>query len=103
MKRYCLIIDHESCWGCKTCEVACKQENRAPDGIKLITVREDGPKVVEGRLDFSFRVDVCRHCDEPACVGRLPRRGDFQAGGRHRGPGRGEVHRLWALPGGLPL
>ncbi|MCK5721978.1 MAG: 4Fe-4S binding protein, partial [Gammaproteobacteria bacterium] len=27
MKAYSLIIDHESCWGCKTCEVACKQEN----------------------------------------------------------------------------
>ena len=72
MNNYSLIIDQESCWGCKTCEVACKQENRAPDGIKLISVREDGPKVVEGRLDFSFRVDVCRHCDEPACVAACP-------------------------------
>ncbi len=72
MNSYSLIIDHESCWGCKTCEVACKQENRAPDGTKLITVLEDGPKVVDGRLDFSFRVNVCRHCDEPACVAACP-------------------------------
>ena len=31
------------CWGCRTCEVACKQENKAADGVKLISVTEDGP------------------------------------------------------------
>ena len=67
-----LTIDHESCWGCKTCEVACKQENRAPDGIKLISVTEDGPKVVDGKLDFVFRVSVCRHCAEPPCMAVCP-------------------------------
>ena len=41
MKTYALEIDHEACWGCKTCEVACKQENRAVDGVKLISVSEE--------------------------------------------------------------
>jgi len=68
MKIYTLEIDHEACWGCKTCEVACKQENRAADGIKLISVLEDGPRMIEGKLDFVFRVNLCRHCDEPPCV-----------------------------------
>jgi len=72
MKAYALIIDHESCWGCKTCEVACKQENLAPTGIKLISVWEEGPKIVEGKPDFVFRVNVCRHCDEPECVEACP-------------------------------
>jgi tetrathionate reductase subunit B len=72
IKEYKLIIDHESCWGCKTCEVACKQENRAPDGIKLISVYEEGPKIVEGKPEFVFRVNVCRHCDEPECVETCP-------------------------------
>ena len=68
MKTYTLEIDHEACWGCKTCEVACKQENRAADGIKLISVSEEGPGMIGGKLDFLFRVNLCRHCDEPPCV-----------------------------------
>ena len=68
MKTCILEIDQESCWGCKTCEVACKQENRAAEGIKLICVSEDGPRMIGGRLDFVFRVDLCRHCDDPPCA-----------------------------------
>ena len=72
MKKYALIIDHESCWGCKTCEVACKQENSAATGVKLISVSEEGPKIVDGKFDFVFRVNVCRHCDDPPCVEACP-------------------------------
>lgn len=68
MPKYALIIDHELCWGCKTCEVACKQEFSTPDGVKLISVEEVGPAMVEDKLDFVFHVNVCRHCDEPPCV-----------------------------------
>ncbi|MFZ0451639.1 MAG: 4Fe-4S dicluster domain-containing protein, partial [Desulfatiglandaceae bacterium] len=57
---------------CKTCEVACKQENRTPEGVRLIHVSEDGPKLVEGELQFVFRVNTCRHCDDPDCVGVCP-------------------------------
>jgi Fe-S-cluster-containing dehydrogenase component len=72
MKQYALVIDHEACWGCKTCEVACKQENGAADGIKLIYVSEDGPKLVDGEPYFVFRVNVCRHCDDPPCADACP-------------------------------
>jgi len=72
MKHYALVIDHESCWGCKTCEVACKQENAPADGIKLISVSEKGPEVVDGKLDFVFHLTVCRHCDDPPCVDACP-------------------------------
>ena len=68
MRPYTLVIDHELCCGCKTCEVACKQENDPTDGIKLIHISEDGPKMVDGRLDFVFHVNVCQHCDDPPCV-----------------------------------
>jgi len=67
MKNYALVIDHEACWGCKACEVACKQEHNAADGIQLISVSEDGPKITNGKLDFLFHVNVCRHCDDPPC------------------------------------
>jgi len=72
MKRYALIIDHESCWGCKTCEVACKHENHTPYGIKLISVLEDGPKMVNGKMDFVFLLNMCRHCDDPPCMSVCP-------------------------------
>jgi Fe-S-cluster-containing dehydrogenase component len=72
MKQYALVIDHEACWGCKTCEVACKQENRSADGIKLISVSEDSPKIIDGKLDLVFQVNVCRHCDDPPCVEACP-------------------------------
>jgi Fe-S-cluster-containing dehydrogenase component len=72
MRTYALIIDHESCWGCKTCEVACKQENRATDGVKLISVSEDGPHIIDGQLSFVYRVNQCRHCEDPPCAEACP-------------------------------
>ncbi|UCH23829.1 MAG: 4Fe-4S binding protein [Deltaproteobacteria bacterium] len=72
MKTYELTIDHELCWGCKTCEVACKQENRSADGIKLISVSEEEPQIVDGKLDFRYKVIVCRHCDDPPCAAVCP-------------------------------
>ena len=72
MEIHSVIIDHEYCWGCKACEVACKQENGSADGIKLISVREDGFSTVDGTLDFVFQVNMCRHCDEPDCMEACP-------------------------------
>ncbi len=72
MNKYALVIKHESCWGCKTCEVACKQEMRAAEGVKLISVSEDGPRMVDGKLNFVFQVNVCRHCDDPPCADACP-------------------------------
>lgn len=68
MERFALRVDEESCWGCKACEVACKQENRSPEGVYLIHISEDGPRMMNDRLGFVYRVNMCRHCDEPDCV-----------------------------------
>lgn len=65
MNHFRLDIEEKLCWGCKTCEAACKQENRAPNGVKLIRVTEEGPG--EG-LSFTFRVERCRHCENPPCA-----------------------------------
>jgi len=75
MNRYALIIEEYACWGCKTCEVACKQEYNPVDannGIKYLSVWPDGPKLMNGKLDFMWRVDVCKHCDEPICAVACP-------------------------------
>ncbi len=81
MPRYKLFIDHEACWGCRTCEVACKQEMGAPPGVSLIAVREDGPRIVDQTPHFVYKVAVCRHCKSPPCLEVCPvdairRRGD---------------------------
>ncbi|MCP4686456.1 MAG: 4Fe-4S ferredoxin [Desulfobacterales bacterium] len=72
MKTYAIDVDHEACWGCMACEVACKQENGAAEGIKLISVREDGPGMKDGEPYFVFRVKMCVHCDDPPCVDVCP-------------------------------
>jgi Fe-S-cluster-containing dehydrogenase component len=72
MTRFGISIDEQLCWGCRTCEVACKQENRTAEGVKLIAVREDGPRRIDDRSEFVFQVNLCRHCDEPPCADACP-------------------------------
>jgi Fe-S-cluster-containing dehydrogenase component len=67
-----IYIDEQACWGCKTCEVACKQEMKAPVGVKLIVVGEDGPKIVDAVPAFTYRINICKHCDEPPCADDCP-------------------------------
>lgn len=69
-----LRIDEHRCWGCRTCEVACKQEMNASAGVDLISVVEDGPRTVDGAPFFIYRVRVCRHCELPDCVDACPER-----------------------------
>jgi Fe-S-cluster-containing dehydrogenase component len=72
MNNFRIAVDHNACWGCRTCEVACKQENQAPDGVRLITVTEDGPHLSAGNPAFTFRVNLCRHCEDPPCLEACP-------------------------------
>jgi Fe-S-cluster-containing dehydrogenase component len=67
-----VIIDHKLCWGCRTCEVACKQENRVAEGVKLVSVREIEPRQFDDQSDSIFQVNLCRHCDEPPCADACP-------------------------------
>jgi Fe-S-cluster-containing dehydrogenase component len=72
MSKVTLCIDEYACWGCKTCEVACKQEHHQPDGINYIDVTEDGPKKVDEKFDFIYRLSICKHCDAPPCMEACP-------------------------------
>ena len=72
MDKFELTIDNHLCWGCKTCEVACKQENRAPVGVQLISIREPGPETRGDRAEYPFQVNLCRHCDDPPCADACP-------------------------------
>jgi Fe-S-cluster-containing dehydrogenase component len=70
VNKHALVIDHELCWGCRTCEVACKQEY--DHQVKFIHVQEDGPKMVGEELEYVHRPAVCRHCDDPPCAEACP-------------------------------
>ena len=72
MAQFEINIEDRLCWGCRTCEVACKQENRAAVGVRLICVREIGPSMTDDRPEFSFQINLCRHCDDPPCVNACP-------------------------------
>ena len=72
MNQYALHIDHDACWGCKTCEVACKQEIRTSFGTRLIFVSEKIDQKAQEQFCFTFQVNVCRHCDDPPCMAVCP-------------------------------
>jgi Fe-S-cluster-containing dehydrogenase component len=72
MPKHEVVIDHRLCWGCRTCEVACKQENRSAAGVQLISVREDGPEQIDDQSESVFQINLCRHCDDPPCADACP-------------------------------
>jgi len=69
MNRYKLAINEEACWGCRTCEVACKQELNVPEGVQLIKVVEDGPRAVDDKIVILDQ-DKCTGCG--LCVDECP-------------------------------
>ena len=84
MPQYGLLIDYEYCTGCKSCEVACKEEHDFPVGKWGIRVYEDGPWQKDDETDAGYNfnwnnipipTDLCDLCKdrladqrEPFCV-----------------------------------
>ncbi|HXZ93488.1 MAG TPA: 4Fe-4S dicluster domain-containing protein, partial [Burkholderiales bacterium] len=68
-ERLALMIDLERCTGCKSCEVACKQEHRLGPG-------EYRNKVVwsagSAKPALAFLTLACQHCERPACLRACP-------------------------------
>ena len=76
------FIDTTVCTGCRGCQVACKQWHNLPaeetknlgtyqnpqdlsfDTYKLVRMSEE---VVDGKLNWLFFPEQCRHCIEPPC------------------------------------
>ena len=64
---YILAIDSGDCIGCNACEVACKQVHKLPVGPRLISVRPDDCREIEGKQQLRYIVTYCRHCERPPC------------------------------------
>jgi anaerobic selenocysteine-containing dehydrogenase/Fe-S-cluster-containing dehydrogenase component len=67
--RLALLIDSERCTGCKSCEVACKQEHRLGPGEYRNKVLWLGEQAQAG---LSFFTLACQHCERPACLRACP-------------------------------
>jgi Fe-S-cluster-containing dehydrogenase component len=72
MKSYSFIAKKEDCHGCKTCEIACKQEHNLPVGPRWIRVYPDGPREIHGKLQLRYLVTHCMHCSRPPCKEACP-------------------------------
>ena len=70
--RVFMVIDLERCWGCRACEVACKQELGLGAGPRPMKVEETGARILEGALQRDFIPTLCQHCDRAACLVACP-------------------------------
>lgn len=63
-RRVGFIFNADDCIGCKSCEIACKNENQTPPHVRW-------RKVIE--LDSRIVLSVsCNHCDSPECFRVCP-------------------------------
>ncbi len=78
-KQMGFYIDQQSCIGCYTCQIACKDKNDLDDGQLWRKVHEfnGGSTDIENEV---FRSNVygywlsmaCNHCEHPKCVENCP-------------------------------
>ena len=74
-----LVIDLDRCWGCKACEVACKQELELGAGPRPMRVEAIGPRQIEDQLHWDFVPVLCQHCQQPACREACPTEAIYRA------------------------
>ena len=69
--RYAMVVDTKLCVSCKACVLACKAENRVPDGYSRDWLMEE----VAGEfptLTAENRSERCNHCSNTPCVSACP-------------------------------
>jgi anaerobic dimethyl sulfoxide reductase subunit B (iron-sulfur subunit) len=71
--------DADACSGCKTCQVACKDKNNLPEGVRWRRVYEiEGGEWTRERGTwvqnvYAYNLSMaCNHCDEPICLRSCP-------------------------------
>lgn len=70
-KRYAMAVDTRRCVGCSACVIACKTENRVPNGgFRDWVVQETSGAYPD--LSMEIRSERCAHCSNPPCVDACP-------------------------------
>jgi tetrathionate reductase subunit B len=73
MPQIYMIVDVDRCWGCKSCQVACKYEHGIPAGkVKPIEVFRIENKDVSGKVYCDYLPVMCQHCEKPECLDACP-------------------------------
>lgn len=70
-RKWGMVIDLKRCVVCRSCTIACKQENKTPPGMLYNPVLEEetGSYPKPARNWFPR---PCNHCDKPACLKSCP-------------------------------
>lgn len=71
-KRYGMVYDSNKCIGCQACSIACRAENKVPDGVSRLQVWIEGPKGKFPALAMDFHRQSCVMCDNAPCVSVCP-------------------------------
>lgn len=73
MESCYFVVDLDRCWGCKSCQTACRLEHDLPPDsgwpIEVFRVENDA----EGVVRCDFIPVLCLHCDIPACAAACPK------------------------------
>ncbi|MFA6125767.1 MAG: DMSO/selenate family reductase complex B subunit [Bacteroidales bacterium] len=80
MSTFGFYFDSNSCSGCKTCQIACKDKNDLAGGIRFRRVYEvsgaQWTKTDEGAWEHdivAYNLSIaCNHCEDPSCVKACP-------------------------------
>lgn len=72
VNHHILTVEKELCYGCHTCEVACKQEHTIPAGVWMVKLVQRGPENIGGKLRTEYKPLMCMHCEKPPCVESCP-------------------------------
>ncbi|HBV86127.1 4Fe-4S dicluster domain-containing protein [Desulfosporosinus sp.] len=70
MSQYAMLVDVSRCIGCKSCTVACMQENGLQSGDSWLRVRPR--ELLTDHLVRYYIPQSCRHCSDPICVAVCP-------------------------------
>lgn len=82
-KRLAFYFDSSACTGCKACELACKDKNDLPLGVRFRRVWDYGgggwvadpqqPSILVPGNVFTYSISIsCMHCEKAPCVEVCP-------------------------------
>jgi anaerobic dimethyl sulfoxide reductase subunit B len=79
-KQYAFSVNIGKCTGCKACQIACKDKNNLPEGVRWRRVfqyeggewiKQNGQMVASNVYAYSVSA-ACMHCQNPVCVQVCP-------------------------------